>query len=726
MRSPFKIRAEGASGGMVADGSELRRAITLFADPQLGFETVLLTAGIHRTHKGDDVETIARDVELYGNGIGVYFRFNPVPLGGTSQAKADSIVKRSWVFIDVDPVKPQEFKDYSATNGEKARTMGVADSVVGHLAELGWPMPVICDSGNGIALFYKCDLNNDAITRNAIRGVLNTLSGKFSGPDATIDKSVHNANRLAKLPGTWARKGTPTEERPHRPAKILFVPELLESVTFEQLQDINDEKPPERPPAIPYKPSGTMNGSPKAYARKALDNECMRVVMAQHTDEGRNNALNRAAFSTGQLVAGGELIESEVEQRLYEAACAAGLDRDKAGDRGIRNTIKSGLTAGKEHPRTAPERPADPKAILTGRVKAAAPAGEAPLTVGLSTIKPAKVDWLVRNRIPMRFITVFAGRTGVGKSFISHDLIARLSVGGEIPGGGGECFQAGGTLILSEDSHEYVLVPRLMEAGADLTRIHAMTWESMAAFHLGDTDMLSKACGEVPGGVKLVMIDPPTNFLADTDEHSNSEVRQLVMRVVDWAFKRDSAILFILHVNKQTGKGVEALNRVMGSVAWVTTARIAHTFCVDPDDSTRCLWVPLKNNIGELGKALGYRINKTDDLARVEWLGEVDMTADEAMGHQATKPKAIVAAEWLIERFRERLEWDSDDLFATGNEHGVKRDAIFAAKTKLNIPRAKKRIAENGDTYWVWWVPADWPYLALPDADPTVEPNRRG
>lgn len=715
MLSPFKLRAEGSAGGcMVADAEELRRGIALFADPSYGFEVVALTSGIHRTLIGVDVEGIAAAVNAMPNGIGVYFRFNPVPLGNDNQAKANDIIKRRWIYIDVDPVKPD--KDSPATDAEKANTAVVCDDVVQYLSELGWPVPVVCDSGNGFGLFYACDLNNDKATQVLYRDMLIALAGKFTGPNGTIDKSVHNSNRLAKLPGTWARKGDESEGRPHRPARIVCVPSQLEPVTFEMLSLAADQGQKQEPKAEP-KPSlnGTHHHTPpasrtEAYGKRALDAECARVVLAQQQGEGRNNALNRAAFSLGQLVAGGVLPEAEVTSRLYEAACASGLDIDPGcGDRGIRLTIASGLNAGKEKPRGVPEGKAEPLAYMSGRVKSEPPKDGA-LTVNLRTVQPLKVEWLVRNRIPMRFITVFAGRTGVGKSFVSHDLIARLSTGGEIPFSGGECFQKAGTLILSEDSHEYVLVPRLMEAGADLSRIHALTWEAMGSFHLGDTEMLSRACAEVEGGVKLLMIDPPTNFLADTDEHSNSEVRQLVMRVVEWALGRDVAVLFILHVNKQSGKGVEALNRVMGSVAWVTTARIAHTFTVDPDNSDRCLWVPLKNNLGELGKAIAYRVAKTDSLAKVEWLEEVDTTADEALGHSPKKRRDVAASEWLIERFREKLEWASDDIKKAASEANISKNALWEGKELLGIP-ARRRTTESGDQFWYWFVPPDWKYF---------------
>ncbi|MEO3922989.1 YfjI family protein [Micromonosporaceae bacterium B7E4] len=94
-------------------------------------------------------------------------------------------------------------------------------------------------------------------------------------------------------------------------------------------------------------PGPASTGNPQGYAQKALTNEVDRVHRA---GEGtRNDTLNRAAFSLGQLVAGGELTQHEVIAALTAAARSIGLT-----DREIGPTINSGLSAGATNPRTAP------------------------------------------------------------------------------------------------------------------------------------------------------------------------------------------------------------------------------------------------------------------------------------------------------------------------------------------------------------------------------------
>ncbi len=743
MASPWVQKVAGSPGLMVADANEVRRALEVFADPDHGCELMALTTGVSKTRVGDDLDALVLAAETMPAGIGVYFRINPVPAHLTKAAADRDVLARRWIYIDADPVKQPDHKNDPATDDEKERTREVMESVNEFRSGLGWPAPVITDSGNGFGLFFRVDLPNDDLSKALVKRVLQRLHKLFSCDKGTIDPTTYNAGRLAKLPGTWAKKGEQSENRPHRPCRLLYVPDAREPVSIEALQETagSEDKPPiangTYPPSPPSPPSPPKSDpfirrvgadGDAAYGKRALDAESARVFLAQPGT--RNNALNRAAFSLGQLVAGGVLTEAEVVSRLAEAARRCGLQNDPGcGEAGIRSTIARAILAGKDEPRKPPEKVsprANPhaKASETPRNSVKLPetgvkpeSDSKPLTVCLSTVAPLKVEWLIRDRIPKRFVTVFAGRTAVGKSFLTSDLIARLSVGHEIPFAGGECFTPGGTLILSEDSLEYVLVPRLLNAGADMTRIHAMTWEAMARYNLADTDMLSSAIAEIPQGVSLVLIDPPTNFLDSIDEHKNAEVRQVVMRVVEWAMTRDLAVIFILHVNK-AAKGVEALNRVMGSVAWVTTARVAHAFCDDPNEDGQCLWVPLKTNVGKLAKAIAYRITpEENDQARVEWVAEVDTTANEAMGGEPRKPRDVVASEWLIEKFREKLEWPSNDLFEAANHEGVSRSAVFEAKRKLKLPRARQRVEENGDRTFLWWVPLDWPPLTDEDEE---------
>lgn len=91
----------------------------------------------------------------------------------------------------------------------------------------------------------------------------------------------------------------------------------------------------------------------------------------------------------------------------------------------------------------------------------------------------------------------------------------------------------------------------------------------------------------------------------------------------------------------------------------------------------------------------------------------MDTTADEAVNKTTKKPgRGVVASEWLIERFRECLSWESEQLFRRGKEEGISRNAIFEAKNLLDLPKPRKQTAQDGSTSWTWWVPPNWPPLS--------------
>ena len=82
----------------------------------------------------------------------------------------------------------------------------------------------------------------------------------------------------------------------------------------------------------------------RAYALAAFREQTRRVAEARVGT--RNDTLNRAAFSLGQLVAAGLIPPLPVMTGLADAAARAGLPADEA-----RRTIRSGMAAGARKPR---------------------------------------------------------------------------------------------------------------------------------------------------------------------------------------------------------------------------------------------------------------------------------------------------------------------------------------------------------------------------------------
>jgi P4 family phage/plasmid primase-like protien len=155
---------------------------------------------------------------------------NPTELVRSQHTAADEhIDRREWLLLDFDPQRPT---DTNSTDAEKAAAHKHADQCRNELTAMGWPVPTVIDSGNGYHLRYRINLPNDAAAHELVRSALRSLAGRY----ALLDVTNHNAARVAKLPGTWARKGEQTPERPHRVSALLS--EGSGTVTEAQLRAI--------------------------------------------------------------------------------------------------------------------------------------------------------------------------------------------------------------------------------------------------------------------------------------------------------------------------------------------------------------------------------------------------------------------------------------------------------------------------------------------------------
>ncbi len=132
-------------------------------------------------------------------------------------------------------------------------------------------------------------------------------------------------------------------------------------------------------------------------------------------------------------------------------------------------------------------------------------------------------------------------------------------------------------------------------------------------------------------------------------------------------------------------------------------------FCADPDQDDNRLYVPLKVNNAPKPKALRYTIEGPEDAGVLKWLEEVDMTADEAVGAVKRKSRGACAVEWLTERFREKYEWESDELKKMAADAGVSKNALWSPEVNALPFQKKRRINASGDAYYVWRANDGWP-----------------
>ena len=183
---------------------------------------------INKLYKGKsfastDVLKLAFENEalrLNAAGYNVYYVMNPIREDFDSGSVTDKDIEcRDLLLIDIDKIG---HKGESSTDDELEAARLLSDEIASYLQSEGWDEPIRMMSGNGYHLYYLLSkLPNDAKTKALIEGVLHELADKFNNDIVAVDTVVFNASRITKVPGTIARKGPNTAERPHRMAVVL-------------------------------------------------------------------------------------------------------------------------------------------------------------------------------------------------------------------------------------------------------------------------------------------------------------------------------------------------------------------------------------------------------------------------------------------------------------------------------------------------------------------------
>jgi hypothetical protein len=216
------------------DRDEILRAVRRIAapDPVVELRALNVTADGRRpyTLSGyfDDFERLATAAAQIRGAQGVYITLNPpnpavlarcanrLRVAGSGAATSDAdIIARRWLPIDADPIRPAEI---SASDAEHEAALETARRIRRALAELGWPEPLLADSGNGGHLLYRIDLPAKDLTGlerpvrsdDLVEGVLAALAARFNDDRVRVDVKVFNPARIWKLYGTVARKGDHT------------------------------------------------------------------------------------------------------------------------------------------------------------------------------------------------------------------------------------------------------------------------------------------------------------------------------------------------------------------------------------------------------------------------------------------------------------------------------------------------------------------------------------
>jgi hypothetical protein len=433
---------------------------------------------------------------------------------------------------------------------------------------------------------------------------------------------------------------------------------------------------------------------------------CIRTIAGAQAGKEQRVFAEWSRHAMHYAIKGGR-DKVDIADRLHQAGSAIGLDVDF-----VQQCLSEAIEFAEGGGNAAPASLSS-QAAFSGMEKASSPRSGLEV-VCMADVKPSSIDWLWQNWLALGKNHVLAGEGGGGKSTILCTVTAITTTGAKWPDGA-QASEAGGVIILAaEDDVEDTLAPRLMAAGADLSRVFVIRSvfddNKRRSFSLqADLERLEAEI-QKRDNVKLVVIDPVSSYLGHVDSHKNSDVRSVLEPLSEMAARLRVAIICNNHFSKGGGS---ANSRIIGSVAFVNQARAAFIVTPDEDDESRMLLIPSKMNIAPIKHGLAYRI----EGCLVEFEGKEIPTSRimfESAPITISADQALAAMEGNGQNRTDKAEAIDflSDLLAAGPmpAKDVKKEAVDAsistkslrsAREALNI-KPEKSGFEGG---WVWSLP---------------------
>jgi hypothetical protein len=347
--------------------------------------------------------------------------------------------------------------------------------------------------------------------------------------------------------------------------------------------------------------------------------------------------------------------------------------------------------------------------------------------IRMSDIVTEKLEWLWQDRIPSGNITLFGGQPGCGKSVVLLDIIARATTGREWPDGKPNTLGPRDVLLLaSEDGEADTIKPRLIAAGADMTKIvmvrrimiqnPATNDKRKRQLQLAaDIKRLKIALTEHPE-VALVALDPISGFFGDVDPNKDKEIRPVMEGIADAMEGAKCAFIGIIHNNKRGD--ADSISKILGGSSVVGVARAVWGFGFDAEDKTLRHMLLVKGNLSEKRSGISYKLVNTpitldngeeDRQPLCEWQGETEDDADDMLAKKrehARNPEdsKVSLAKLVLQAELGTGKKLAEEMYRLGEKEGI------SARTMKRAHKAIGGMCTKTRPY-CWYLPdvSDYP-----------------
>jgi hypothetical protein len=340
----------------------------------------------------------------------------------------------------------------------------------------------------------------------------------------------------------------------------------------------------------------------------------------------------------------------------------------------------------------------------------------------LDTVKPVNVEWFWPGWLPRGKPCLLTGDGGAGKSTILFDLAARVTTGRPFPEQEDDEDREPGTVLYIgvEDGLQDTVAPRLIAAGADRSRFGALYYpideEGISPQFTIPRDVPLLRQHIIKHEAELCLIDPITAFLSEkVESNGDAPVRRALSALSALSEETECTILMILHFNKKSGQ--KAQHRATASPAFVNLCRVVMAATDDPENVGLSVLTSVKNNIARKPRSLSYEVRDCAfmhgrvaiETSHIEWLGESDVSADQAVGaegHDARKEAPIRTAikELLLEILAEGPRVSSQVIAELEEHGGYSKRTIQDTAKRMGVKTKRVYDERTGKVAHHLWV----------------------
>jgi len=341
-----------------------------------------------------------------------------------------------------------------------------------------------------------------------------------------------------------------------------------------------------------------------------------------------------------------------------------------------------------------------------------------------SSIPPRPVIWGWDERIPAGAISLIAGREGIGKSLFLIDMTAKVTRG-TLPG----AFHGrprGVIYCATEDSWNHTIIPRLIAAGADMTRVYRAEVEIIESGGVLDL-IVPRDCDLIADAIKasdiaLLALDPLMSAIdARVDTHKDRDLRTALEPLVRMADNSGCMVVGLAHFSKAGTS--DALTLITGSRAFTAIVRAVIAIARDNDsEEGTSVVTQVKNSLGRMNlPSLSYVIKsaciETPEgntyVGRLTFTGETQLTVEDILQAQAgpgsneTKEMLDDAAAWLRGYLTDQGgEAAAKDVHDAARSARIIRSHLYRSLKRLGIVTAR---TGTFPSVTIWYLPENAP-----------------